>query len=224
MKPYTRTITVTVEGGTTVCVELPAPIEGKLVRLIATQFSGDAAGFAFTLLDRRGASTVAIDRNTSGGDLTSITEADGEGESQESVCQLTWENPVRLRVGDKIEVKGSSVSEYNTTHTVIRVVSSTSVITDVAYSADGSGGLWQVAPLYPPTASQLAHTLLAKQTIGSGQSYASAAGFSVVYQNRDNQDATSRRRSWYLYAELDVEGTGEKEIQFAYTIEVPHTN
>lgn len=40
-------------------------------------------------------------------------------------------------------VTGCSVSAYNTTHTVTSVVSSLSVVTNVAYTADGSGGAWE---------------------------------------------------------------------------------
>ena len=211
MQPYTRTIQVAVIGGTTVCVPLPAPTFGQIVRLVILQSAGSPAAFTFKILDRQGASTVAIDKNTVGGELTSITNKSGR-------CKLTLAEAKVVRVGSKIEVKGSNVSEYNTTHTVTAVIDSIHVVTDVSYTTDETGGLWQIAPLYPPTADPAMHTLLSSGA-DSGKAYTAAAGTRITYQNRDNQDRTSRRKAWYLYAELTAGGSGEQTFQFSYTVE-----
>ena len=48
-----------------------------------------------------------------------------------------------LSVGDSVAVTGNSVAAYNKTHIVTHIESTTSVITDVIYTATGSGGNYQ---------------------------------------------------------------------------------
>lgn len=52
----------------------------------------------------------------------------------------------RLSVNSKILVAGHSVAGYNTTHT-ITAVTATTIKTDIAYSADGTGGTWTLTGL-----------------------------------------------------------------------------
>ena len=58
----------------------------------------------------------------------------------------------KLGVGAKFLVAGHSVAGYNTTHTVT-ALTATTVKTDIAYSADGTGGTWALTGLGSEDAS-----------------------------------------------------------------------
>lgn len=211
MSTYSKELVCEAVGGKVHSFALPAPTAGLIDRLIIQQSSGADDGYSYTLFDRRGACADLGDLHVQGGEVISVTNAGGQARV---LCGAAH----NLQVGDTIEIKGSDQAAYNVTHTVLTVVNATAVITSVNYTADGAGGLWQTSPLLP-TVNPAAHAVLGPTTVAGG-----AGGLSAVhavqrcYANRDNQDATSRRRATSLYLSLTPGGAGPKNFTVSYTI------
>lgn len=208
---YSRTVPFSATGGVSVCVELPLPMQGALSRLIITQRSGVAVTAAFTLYDRKGACSVATDLNVTGsGTVVDVATSGG-------FAAITTSATHSLKIGNTLEVKGSSVAAYNVTHTVTSVPSTTQVVTDIAFTAAGAGGYWQTSP-YNPTMSPVTHMVLTDTKLDSAD-YISLV-LDRPYENRDNQSITLRSRYAALWLSFLPAGTGAKTWEVAYTSKV----
>jgi hypothetical protein len=199
---YSRTVQFAGVSGIATCVELPAAPRGVLERLIITQLTGTAAGGSVSVFDRKGACANANDLNVEeAGGVTSIADSGGS-------ASITFDAAHNLQVGDQIEIKGSSVSAYNTTHTVASVTSDTVAVTDVAFTSGATGGLWQTLP-FLPTANPASH-LVYSGSVSSG----SLQAFDIDrgYENRDNQSETKRTRSSALWLEYTPNQNGTFEV------------
>lgn len=206
---YSRTVQFSAAGGSTVCVELPLPPRGTLDRIVITQTSGTAVDAPFKIYDRKGASTVANDLNVdNSGSIVSITTSSGS-------CLVETSAEHNLIPGDTFEIKGSSVTAYNTTHTVVSVTSDTEIVTDISYSSDeGSGALWQTSP-FIPTVAPVTHLVVTATK--SGASDYTSFGLARPYENRDNQTEVLRARYWALWLEITPAGSGAKTFEIGYT-------
>ena len=206
---YSRVVPFSIICGTPACIELPAPPRGELDRLIVTQKSGDPEAAVLNIYDRKGACLAATDLNVAeSGAVVAITNGMGP-----TVVQFS--DPHRLLVGSQFEVKGNSVAAYNASHTVTAVIDATTVVTDVAYTEDGVGGLWQTLP-YEPTHKPVTHLVLTAN-ITSGVDYL-AFDINRAYENQDNQSITMRTRHSALWLELLTTGLAEpSEWEVAYT-------
>jgi hypothetical protein len=206
---YSRTVQFSAAGGSTVCVELPMPPRGTIDRIIITQTSGTAVNAPFKIYDRKGASSVANDINvTNSGSITSITTSSGS-------CLVETALDHGLIPGDTFEIKGATVTAYNTTHTVVSVTSDTEVVTDISYSSDeGAGALWQTTP-FIPTVAPVTHLVVSdtKESTGDYTSF----GLARPYENRDNQSPVLRSRYWALWLEITPASSGAKTWEIGYT-------
>jgi hypothetical protein len=200
---YSRDVSFSAAGGVPTCVVLPVSMRGTLDRLIIRQVSGTGVTFQFVVYDRRSACAGQIDLHVQGGDLVGGVNNGGQ-------VQFETEEDHNLKVGDTLHVSESDVSGYNDQyHTVISVESDTEFTTDVAYSSDATGGIWQTPPLdeYP-----LLHPAVHRVFSGSGLVDTTFESYDIDrnYENRDNQDVTARRRTSALYLEITPGGTGAK--------------
>lgn len=89
------------------------------------------------------ASTLRV-RKLSGDGTTILTITDAGGGSA-GQCLITTAGPHGLEGTPVINVTECSVAEYNVEHSVESVPTSTTLITNVAYTTDGTGGTWVVA-------------------------------------------------------------------------------
>jgi hypothetical protein len=74
--PYCSQVDVTAIGGTNLCVTLPAPARGIVVRLVVKQMSGALDGFTYELYDREDACASVATDSTNPDDLTWFADAD----------------------------------------------------------------------------------------------------------------------------------------------------
>ncbi len=211
---YSRDVVAeSVPAGEPFCIVLPAPMRGALDRLIVKQTTGDDDGYSFNLYDRKGACVGASDLHTTNGEVTAITEGGGTKALIEAEAH-------ELTLGATIEVKGSDVTSYNTTHTVIEIVSEDTVLTDIDYTADGSGGRWQTTPEVYATRNPVIHVLLGPISVaGGGSGLYQNFNVGQSYENRDNQNLTARRRASALYLEITTVDVGDKNFEIAYTVD-----
>jgi hypothetical protein len=199
---YARVVAINGVSGEPLCVELPTPPRGTLERLIVTQTSGAGGASTISVYNRKGACSVAVDLNVDeSGEVTDVTESSGQAAVQTSAAH-------NLKVGDTIEIKGCDVAAYNVTHTVTAVTSDTIVVTDISYTSDGTGGLWQTSP-FMPTNNPNSHLIYTGALVsGSLQAFDIGRGF----ENRDNQSETKRCRHAGLWAEFTPDVTASYEI------------
>ncbi len=204
---YSRVVEFEATGSVPTCVELPTCPRGLLRRFVIKQVSGTSANGAFTLYDRKGACSQASDLNvTESGEVTSVSDSSG-------AAQLTLSSASDLKVGDTIEVKGNSVSGYNTTHTITSVVSSTVFVTDIPYTSGGTGGLYQTVP-FMATYDPATHVVFT-DSVSSGAF--SQYDIYLAFENRDNQSETKRTRHQALWLEFTPSASGT--FQAAITTE-----
>lgn len=76
-----------------------------------------------------------VDAPASPQDILTIQDAHG-------ICLITTAAPHGLTTTDTISVSGNSISGYNVTHGIIQTPTTTTLETDVPYTADGTGGTW----------------------------------------------------------------------------------
>jgi len=189
-------------AATPICVELPLPPRGTLDRIILTQLDGTPGAGTVNIYNRKGACSTANDLNVA--ESGSVVTVDNEG----GMARVMFDADHNLTVGATFEVKGCSTAAYNVTHTVTTVMSSILVVTDVAYTAGGAGGLWQTPP-FNATNNPASH-LVYSGTIAAG----SLQAFDIDrgYENSDNQSKTMRARYQALWAEVTPAETGNYEI------------
>ncbi len=97
---------------------------------------------------------------------------------------------------------------YNVTHTVVSVTSATVVVTDIAFTSGGTGGLWQTSP-FIPTRNPASYLIYEGSLVaGSLQAFDIDRG----YENRDNESETMRSRYSALWAEFTPATTATYEI------------
>lgn len=209
MAAHTQSQRFTAVGGVATCIPLQTPMRGMLSRLAIKQASGASEDFAFKVYDRKGACINAVDLNTLGGQLTSVTNTGGK-------ATLTTAAAHGLKVGDVVEVKGNAQSGYNISHTVTSVTSSTVVVTNVNYGSTGAGGWWQLAPDMPTLLPEIS-LVYSVANVDAGLAHVNL-DINIDYENRDNQSSTSRRRTSALYLEITPEGTGDKEFDISHTV------
>lgn len=199
---YARVVSVDGVATETQCVELPTPPRGTVDRIIVTQLDGAGGASTIAIYNRKGACSVANDLNVDeSGDVVDVTTDGGQAAVQTDAAH-------NLKVGDTIEIKGCDVAAYNVTHTVTEVTSDTVVVTDIAYTSDGTGGLWQTSP-FLPTNNPASHLVYSGSlTSGSLQAFDIDRG----YENRDNQSETLRSRYSALWAEFTPDVTASYEI------------
>lgn len=207
--PYSRSISFSTTSST-VCVRIPAPFRGKLTRLTLTQVSGTPVGGEFRIYDRKGACAAATDLNVRlSGVVSAIT-------TNVSGCQVVFTDTHGLYVGDQFVIKGCSVSTYNTTHTVLSVVNGTTVVSNVAFSSNGAGGLWQTPP-FMPTRTPATHLILQEEVFPNAPLY--RLDLDRMYENRDNQNSTTRLASDSLWLEfVPSAGAGAATWELGYSV------
>lgn len=204
---YSRIVEFDATASTPVCVELPAVPRGLLRRFVIKQVSGTSANGSFTLYDRKGACSQATDLNVKeSGTVTSVANEGGN-------AKITFGASTGLQVGDTIEIKGNSVADYNTTHTITAKVSDSVFVSDVSYTSAGSNGLWQTSP-FMQTYAPLAHVVFT-DNVSSGEF--SKYDIYIGFENRDNQSETKRTRYQALWLEFTPSQTGT--FQAAITTE-----
>jgi hypothetical protein len=206
---YSRVVPFSIICGTPACVELPAPPRGVLERLIITQKSGDPEAAVINVYDRKGACIIANDLNVSESGLVAAIGNDT------GYTTIAFPADHHLIVGNRIEIKGSDVAEYNTDHLITQVVATDIVVTDVSYVSDGTGGLWQTLP-FNPTNKPITHLVLTANVTESTDLIL----FDIhrAYENKDNQSETMRCRHSSLWLEFLTEGAVEpSDWEVAYT-------
>lgn len=199
---YSRVTRFAGVAATPVCIELPLPPRGVLEHVILTQLDGTPGAGTVTVYNRKGACSAETDLNVAeSGVVTTVLTASG-------YASVTFTADHNLKVGDTFEIKGCTVSDYNVTHTVVSVVSSTIVVTDVAFAGNGADGFWQTSP-FNPTNNPASH-IVYSGTIAAGslQAFDIARG----YANSDNQSETMRTRHQALWAEVTPTETANYEI------------
>jgi hypothetical protein len=184
-------------------VELPLPPRGVLDRIILTQLDGTPGAGTVVIYNRKGACLEEADLNVDeSGVVATVVTNSGDAE-------VAFTADHNLKVGDTFEVKGCDVAAYNgVTHTVTEVVDATTVVTDIAYTSDGTAGFWQTSP-FNVTNNPASH-IVWTGTIAAG----SLQGFDIDrgYENSDNQSETMRARYQALWAEVTPAETGNYEI------------
>lgn len=206
---YSRSISFTT-AGQTVCVRIPVPPRGRLTRLTLVQVAGTAVAGDFKIFDRKGACSVATDLNVRLSGVVSTVATDVSG------CRVTFTDTHGLYVGTQFEIKGCSVAAYNVTHTVLSIVNSTTVISDVAFSGNGTGGLWQTLP-FLPTRAPITH-LLMQEEVFPGEPL-QRLELDRVYENRDNQNESTRIASDSLWLEfVPASGSGSATWELGYSV------
>ncbi len=211
---YSRTVQFDATAGQQSVVELPAPPRGELTRFILHQISGVVTGASFSVYDRKGACTTANDREVyASGTVASVTGSGGK-----AVFGFDTD-PHKMQVGDQFEVKGCSVSNYNTKFTVTAVLNELTVKTDVTYTANATGGYWQTLP-WMQTYTPVTHLILGDDIAVGGifKEYDLGRG----YENRDNQSQTMRCRHTAMWLELNP-GAGDPEEDNSQVWEVSYT-
>jgi hypothetical protein len=206
---YSRVVPFSIICGTPACIELPAPPRGVLERLIITQKDGDPEAAIINVYDRKGACIAASDLNvTESG--TVITY--GVGGATTTVLFTADHN---LQVGNQFEIKGSGRAEYDVIHTVTSVVNPTTVVTDVSFTDETSGGRWQTLP-FNPTNKPITHLMLTAN-VTSGEDLV-LFDIHRAYENKDNQSETMRCRHSSLWLEFLTEGEVDpSDWEVAYT-------
>lgn len=208
MTSYSKSLEFDAEGGVESCIQLPMPPRGRLERLILKQISGTDVDADFSILNRRGASAVAVDLNvTHSGSVATVGNASGS-------ARITFPVAHELKVGDTFDVKECDISDYNTRHTVVSVTSELIVVTDVSYTSGGTGGLWQTPPFIPLLDPEM--YLVYAGAVNSGTTVKEFE-LNLAYENADNQSEVSRRRTSALWLSITPEGSGDKTWQIAYT-------
>lgn len=199
---YTRVVKFTGTAGQPQCVELPVPPRGVLERLIITQLNGTPGAGTVSIFDRKGACQGETDLNVDeSGEVTGVTSSGGS-------AAVEFAADHNLQVGDTFEIKECDVAAYNVTHTVVEVTSSTVVVTDISYTSDGTGGVWQTSP-FLPTNNPASH-LLYEGNLASGE--LKAFDVDQSYENRDNQSETMRTRYQALWLEITPAQSGDFEV------------
>lgn len=214
---FTKSLRFSATGGEKTAVGMPAPMHGILEGVTIRQVTGTQVAFDFKIFTRRGAIASEIDLNVSGGTVVGITQYESSGK-----CLVETEEAHALSVGDEVEVKGCDVAGYNylpdqVTHTVTLVIDETTFVTSVNYSSDGTGGLWQTTPERNETLDPAMFELYSA-AVSSGGTHRTN-GQEITYQNMDAQLQTSRRRSTWLWLEIDPEGTGDKSFEISYVVQ-----
>jgi hypothetical protein len=206
---YSRVVPFSIICGTPACIELPAPPRGVLERLIITQKSGDPEAAIINVYDRKGACVAANDLNvTESGLVATIGNDTG-------FTAVAFSADHHLIVGNQIEIKGSDVTGYNTDHLIVEVADTDIVITDVVYTANGTGGLWQTLP-FNPTNKPITHLMLTAN-VTSGEDLV-LFDIHRAYENKDNQSETMRCRHSSLWLEfLTVGAVDPSDWEVAYT-------
>jgi hypothetical protein len=185
------------------------PPRGELDRLIVTQTSGDPEAATINVYDRKGACIAATDLNVAESGVVLNFGVGG------ATTTLTFLAAHHLQVGDQFEVKGATNLAYNGTHTVLAVVSNIAVRTDVVFTEEQTGGLWQTLP-FDPTNKPITHLVLTAN-ITSGEDYI-AFDINRAYENKDNRSETMRSRHSALWLEFLTVGAVEpSDWQVAYT-------
>jgi hypothetical protein len=212
---YSRTVRFDATAGQQAVVELPAPPRGELSRFILHQISGVVTAASFSVYDRKGACSTANDREVYASGAVQAVAA------SQSKAAFTFTAQHGMKAGDQFEVKGCDVSGYNTKFTVVSVLSATSVLTNVAYTANASAGYWQTLP-WMPTYTPVTHLVLGDDIAAGGvlKEYDLGRG----YENRDNQSQTMRCRHTALWLELntttdDPSGDNSQVWEVSYTVE-----
>ena len=199
---YSRTVAFTGVAATPICVELPLPPRGILERLIVTQVSGTPGGGTLSVYNRKGACVGEVDLNVDeSGSVTASAGSPGN-------VLIFFAADHNLKVGDSFEVKGHTEASVNVTHEVVTVVSSTVVVTDIAFVGVGTGGVWQTSPFFP-TQHPDSH-LVYEGTVAAGSLKAFDIGRG--YENRDNQSETMRARHQALWMEFTPANPGDYEV------------
>ena len=211
---YSRTVRFDATAGEPVVVELPAPPRGELCRFILQQVSSVVTAAAFAVYDRKGACSIATDREVyASGVIDTVTGDDGK-------AVVTFTAPHTLKVGDEFEVKGCSVSNYNTKFKVTKVLGDSVVKTDVDYTSDGAAGYWQTLP-FMPTYKPVTHLVFEEDVTSGG--IIKEYDLGRCYENRDNQSPTLRCRHSALWLELSPaaggEGDNSQVWEVSYTVE-----
>lgn len=204
---YSNEMQVTVTGGETNLVELPASLRGTLERLIIRQIGADD-GFDFRVLNRRGAVDGQIDVGANGGGIDVVADEGGK-------VRLGTDAAHELRRGDQVLLNWTGTDLDRVVGTVTAVVDDTTVDLDLDYTAV-SAGVWQTAPQVNDLLHPDCYLVIAPVTGATAESYAE---FSIgsPYTNRDDQNFTARRNTSTLYLELDVAGSGDKVFEIGWT-------
>lgn len=199
---YSRVTQFAGVAATPICVELPAPPRGTLERIVLTQLSGTPGAGTVVVYNRKGACVSENDLNVDeSGVVDTVLTNSGD-------ASVTFTEDHNLKVGDTFEIKGCDVGAYNVTHTVTSVTSPTIVVTDIAYTSDGSDGFWQTSP-FNPTNNPASH-IVYSGTIAAGS--LQAFNINRGYENSDNQSETMRARYQALWAEITPTENGNYEI------------
>jgi hypothetical protein len=199
--------TFTNNGTAVTCVELGVHARGTLQRLIVAKVSGTTLGGTVKIYDRRGACVGQPDLEVKSGAIVSLTDSS-------SFVRLTSATAHGLGFGDRIEFKDAARVTYPGIHTVTAKVSDTVVDLNVAYTANAAG-IWQTEP-WVPTQLPQTHLILVDTVSAEGEMV--KFDLNRGYENRDNQDSISRRRSPSLWLEYTpAEGSGACVFHVAYT-------
>lgn len=192
---YSRVVEFSVTNGVPTCVELPAVPRGSLRRLAIKDLQSNSSSGTFTVYNRRGACDSSLDLNVDESGLVNTITDNGSGSATISFTAAT-----DLKVGDQIDVKGNNRSAYNTRHTVVSVIDTSTVVTDISYTADGSDGVWQTKPFI-----ELSNPAMHAVYAGSISSGAFAAyDLYIGFENSDNQSETLRMRHQALWLEITM--------------------
>ena len=228
MSIYTREFSFTAEGGVATCITLPCHMRAALGHLYIKQIGG-TDGFTFTIYDRKGVCTNAVDVNGPGGAVLAI----GTNGTTSAKCRFTAKaaDMWGLKVGDTVYAKGTGVSAYNIlTHTVTWIgdtyteggVLKQKFDTDFGYTSAASTGWWQKKPFIDMLSDPDVYQVVNTQTINSGTAFYQTEFNDLLYQNRDNQSETARRLTSALYLQITPGSTGTKTFNISYTAQARH--
>lgn len=195
-------------GTAVTCVPLGVHVRGTLQRLIIAKRSGTTLGGTVKIYDRRGACIGQPDLEVaSSGTIASLADSS-------TFVRLTSVDAHNLVPGNRIEFKGAARTTYPGIHTVTATISATVVDLDVTYTANAAG-IWQTEPWIPTQLPQT-HLVLSETVPATGELV--MFDLNRGYENRDNQDAISRRRAPRLWMEFTPAAGSESCVfEVAYT-------
>jgi hypothetical protein len=206
---YSRIVQFSSASASPICVRIPSPPRGKLTRLTLKRTGGASLTGTFTIYDRKGACAGETDLNVRlSGDVATVVTSGGK-------ARVAFTDAHGLYVGDTFEIKESSIAAYNVTHTVTSIVDDDTVVTDVNYTADGAGGLWQTLP-FLPTRDPSGHIVFTGTVAAAATTV--HVNLDIPYENRDNQNEVTRIATGALWLEFTASAVTAATWELGFTV------
>ncbi len=216
---YSRVVAFSGSSAVVTSLELPAPTNGVLERVIIIQTNPTVAvgSGTFKIYDRKSACIGLTDLNVkASGTVSSVTT------SNIGVITLVSSASHNLGAGDTFFIKDCADTTYNLNYQVTAVNSSTSVTISPltgtpADSSSASSGVWQTHPFNTRTSPVT--NLIYSGTLTAGVTF-QQFNLGRSYENKDNQDINLRSRHtgfWLEFTPAALSPAVTLDWEIAYT-------